>query len=65
MLYNTKELLSIFDQTQYYFNVREKVDRTVIKTVVQELILNYSMESDKISHKLLRVQDENVFDCIK
>lgn len=60
-----KVLLDKFDQSQYIFDVRGKIDMPEIIKAVQDLYNNYEIEERKIEEKIAMFQEKNMFDIIK
>lgn len=58
------ELLKIFRQENYIFDVRGNIDITATERAIDNMLENYKDESDIILEILKEVQGENVFDII-
>jgi len=57
------ELLKNFDQMDYLFDVRNKIDIEEIKSKLEKLIQNYNHERVKIINKMIEISNkENIFD---
>lgn len=56
------ELLENFDQIDYFFNGRDRIDIDEINNKIDKLIGNYKYESEKIIDKMNAVSKENIFD---
>ena len=59
------DLLNLFGQEAYMFDLRQKIDTDAICRAVAAMNKNYTEESAKIRAALPEVQKENVFDLIK
>ena len=59
-----KELMKIFNQTEYHFNVRESFDIACVKDAVIHMISDNNIEKEKIKRRLNKVREINVFDYI-
>ena len=59
-----KELMDLFDQGGYQFNIREKVDLNYLTTAINRMCDEHIKESASIREKLEIIQRENVFDNI-
>jgi polysaccharide pyruvyl transferase WcaK-like protein len=59
------ELLSIFNQEEYIFDVRENIDSVKVEKAIDKLLTYHNTESQKILSILKKVQNYNVFDEIK
>ncbi len=59
-----RELLSLFGQEKYMFDVRGDVDADSIASAVSEMESSAKRESEKILEILKEVQKENVFDIL-
>lgn len=59
------ELLNLFGQGGYLFDLRQKVDAQDVQAAIVSMNRNVSAESQKIKHTLPDLQRENVFDFIK
>lgn len=58
------ELLSIFQQENYQFDIREVIDYEAIRRAVDEMESEFQIESEKIEKILLSIQKENCFDIL-
>ncbi len=58
------ELLKMFDQGKYMFDLRKGIDCEALKNKIHEMDKNYAVESEKIKTTLRLIQKENVFDCV-
>lgn len=58
------DLLNLFGQGQYMFDLRNKVNPEAIQTAITAMNQNYIAESQKIKAALPALQEENVFDLI-
>jgi len=56
------ELLENFDQIDYFFDGRDRIDIDEINNKIDKLIGNYKYESEKIIDKMNAVSKENIFD---
>ena len=59
------DLMKLFGQEKYVFDLREPVDADCIAQAVAEMTRNYPQEQDKIRTALPQLQQENMFDHIK
>ena len=59
------DLMKLFGQGKYVFDLREPVDADSIAQAVAEMTRNYPQEQDKIRTALPQLQQENIFDHIK
>ena len=59
-----KELMELFDQNDYQFNVRDTVDLKSLVTTLDKMCARYKEESLVIKNRLYSIQNENVFDLI-
>lgn len=59
------DLLNLFDQSAYMFDLRKTVDPAEVCKAVATMNENYAAESRKIRESLPALQKENVFDLIK
>lgn len=59
------ELLASFNQSQYIFDVRNKINKNDLIATLEALNTNYSKESSIIKKKLVEVQANNPYDVIK
>lgn len=57
-----RELLAEFDQNEYIFDVREKINPDNVEVALDKMLDNYEHESDKIKMKLNKIQSKNPFD---
>jgi coenzyme F420-reducing hydrogenase beta subunit len=55
------ELLKNFDQLDYFFDVRNKIDRDEINSKLNKLIKNWGYEKEKITDKMNSLSRENIF----
>jgi coenzyme F420-reducing hydrogenase beta subunit/polysaccharide pyruvyl transferase WcaK-like protein len=53
------ELLEIFNQLDFLFDIRKKIDHNSIKYAVEKMINNHGNESKKIFKKIEEIQNEN------
>ena len=60
-----QELLDLFDQSGYVFDVRNLKDCTGILNAIEQLDKKHNLESEKIRKKLAEVQKENCFDILE
>lgn len=60
-----KELMRLFTQEQYHFNVRESIDLAQLKNAVQTMTDQYRTESLKIQNGLNVIQKDNSFNRIQ
>ena len=56
------ELLENFDQIDYFFDGRDRIDMCAINNKIDKLIGNYKYESKKIIDKMNAISKENIFD---
>lgn len=56
------ELLKDFNQLDYFFDVRNKIDRDEINSKLNKLIKNWIYEKEKITDKMNSLSRENIFD---
>ena len=59
------DLMNLFDQGAYVFDLREETDPESIRAAVIAMNTHFSAESHKIRHVLPALQQENVFDWIE
>lgn len=59
------DLMNLFGQGQYMFDLRGAVDETHVVRAVTQMADNWQQESKAIRAALPELQKENVFDCIK
>ena len=59
------ELLNLFSQSEYILDVRSNANADTMRTALEKMNANYTVESQKISSKLADVQKNNVFDILK
>lgn len=59
------ELMNLFDQGQYIFDLRHDVNPGTIQAAITTMNQNFTAESQKIRATLPTVQVENVFDLIR
>jgi colanic acid/amylovoran biosynthesis protein len=59
------ELMNLFGQGQYMFDLRQSVDSEAIQAAVAAMNQNFTAETQKIKAVLPAVQADNVFDLIK
>ena len=57
-----RELLDEFDQTEYFFEGRERIDKEELLSSLSEMCDSYSNEAKIIGEKLDDIQQNNVFD---
>ncbi|NBH81453.1 polysaccharide pyruvyl transferase family protein [bacterium C-53] len=60
-----KELLSIFGQERYAFDVRGTIDQKKILKMISEMCSGYTDNSVSVKKKLDEIQKENVFDAVE
>lgn len=60
-----KVLLDKFDQSQYIFDVRGKINTAEIVEAVNDLYVNYEVEENKIANKMELFQEKNIFDIVR
>ncbi|KYG30592.1 polysaccharide pyruvyl transferase family protein [Alkalihalobacillus trypoxylicola] len=58
------ELLEIFNQENYIFDVRNNLDTKKVESAVETMLYQYQKESKNISEQLSKVQNHNVFDVL-
>lgn len=58
------DLLKVFGQESYLFDVREAIDRNSITKAIADMELCYRDESKKIISSLANIQKQNVFDIL-
>ena len=58
------DLLKLFGQEQYIFDVREQLDTETICAAIEKMNRSYEDESARISATLIEVQQDNVFDIL-
>lgn len=58
------ELLNLFGQSKYMFDVRNSLDEKEILNAVSELSQSSSLQSKTIEKKLIPLQENNVFDVL-
>lgn len=58
------ELLKEFNQLDYFFDIRQKIDAHTITNKLQGLLSNYIPEKGKIAQRLSVLAQENIFDCL-
>lgn len=59
------DLMNLFGQSQYLFDLRQSVDPEAIQAAVAAMNQNFTAETQKIKAVLPAVQADNVFDLIK
>ncbi|MCG8485073.1 MAG: polysaccharide pyruvyl transferase family protein [Clostridia bacterium] len=59
-----KELLSLFDQQNYLFDVRKMPDMIQFKASIDMMLNDRDKESNIIKEKVKKVQDNNIFNVI-
>ena len=59
-----RELLALFGQERFQFDVREQLDHKIVLAAEREMLEHYHEEAAKIASILAQVQRENVFDAI-
>ena len=59
-----EDVLSLFEQEQYCFNVRKGIEVAEIVDATKRMIEKYSEEKQKIIEKISYVQQENCFDVL-
>lgn len=60
-----RELLNMFDQNEYIFDVRYEIDTDDILNAVDKMNESYEAESNQIKETLLELQGKNIYDVIK
>ena len=60
-----EELLNMFDQEKYVFDVREKIDKGEILGAIENMDKTWIQEKEKLRKILPRLQMENCFDIIE
>ena len=58
------DLLSAFNQNEYVFDVREKVETDKILSKIKKMMQNREEESIKIESELKEIRKENIFDIL-
>lgn len=59
------ELMNTFSQDKYQIDVRKGIDMMAIIKSLEKLDENWNMESATIKRKLLKIQEDNIYDYIK
>ncbi len=59
------DLLSVFEQSQYMFDVRKDIDKGNVLKILKNMNENFKKEKQVISEKLVIVQENNIFDVIE
>ena len=59
-----QELLGLFGQESYIFDVRDEIDNEKVMSALGKMINEYKTESEKIKSGLSVVQQENTFDVL-
>lgn len=59
------ELLSIFGQEKFVFDVRGEIDESKFRAMVEEMEENYKKYTQQVKEKLEEIQQENVFDVVE
>ena len=60
-----RELLNMFDQNDYIFDVRHNIDTESILNAVNQINEKHEIESQSIQEKLISLQGKNIFDVIE
>lgn len=60
-----KELLGLFGQERYQFNVRKAIDPNELRNAISAMTSDHKKESEAIGNKLTEIRKENIFDLIR
>jgi len=59
------ELLDTFGQSEYYFDVRESIDKDKINLKLNKLLMSYKVEKKEITKKMDSLSESNIFKAFK
>ena len=60
-----RELLSLFGQEKFVFDVRGEIDEVKLSTMIMEMEKNCDKYAEQVKQKLKEIQKENVFDAVE
>ncbi len=58
------ELLDYFEQTEYFFDGRDKIDVHEINSKLDKMMRSYGNEKGKIAEKLANLDTKKIFDIL-
>lgn len=59
------ELVREFDQAEYYFDCRNKIDIDDLNAKLNKMVKNWAYEKEKIACKANSISEKNIFDMLK